>query len=78
MPMKKPMEKLSVVLFVVALVGCTNKELYQSGQTHQRNECLKNATTQAERDACYNQQNPSYEDYEKERQKVIKGKDGGN
>lgn len=69
------MKKTTLLFMAVALVGCTNKDLYNTGQTHQRNQCIKNATNEAERDACYSQQNPSFEDYEKERKKVIDGKD---
>lgn len=63
------------LLFALALTGCSNKALYNTGQNHQRTECLKNATTANERDACYNQQNPSFEEYEKQRKEVITDSD---
>ncbi|WP_440877332.1 hypothetical protein [Thalassotalea sp. PLHSN55] len=63
------MKKLSCsVLILLALSACTSKQLYQAGQGQQRSQCINDAATADEHRACLNQEQKSFEEYERERQ----------
>lgn len=62
---------LNIILLCLLTVGCTSKQLYQARQNHQKNECMKNATSGSEHDECVKSQRKSYEEYEKERKDII-------
>jgi hypothetical protein len=61
---------LSILALVVSLCACTNEQVYDSVQASQRNECDKLQTVQ--REECLKRLAPSYDKYEKERQKLLK------
>lgn len=66
------MNKFIVFLFIsILLTACSNKELYQAGQDHQKSKCINEAQTAEQHNDCLNQKRESYEEYEKERQAVL-------
>ena len=58
------------VLILLTLAGCTSKDLYQYGQNHQKQECLKHAESESQLAECHTQEKKSFEDYSKERKKL--------
>ncbi len=60
-----------LAIFSLTLTACTSKQLYQAGQGHERGECINNATSGAEIERCQNAEKKSFEEYEKEREKII-------
>ena len=60
-----------LILSILVLTGCTSKQLYNSTQPkYTEAECRKLPETQYKE--CINKKSMSYEQYEKERQEVIK------
>lgn len=60
-----------IILFlIVALQACSNRSVYENIQVHQRSECQKHAT-QSEYKACMEKVNPSFDDYERERSRLL-------
>jgi hypothetical protein len=60
-----------LILSTLVLTGCTSKQLYNSIQPkYTEAECRELPETQYEE--CLKKKSMSYEEYEKERQKVIK------
>lgn len=60
------------IIISLLLLGCTNKELYQVTQDQARINC--NNKVGVEREDCLKALNEkSYDDYEQERQAIIKG-----
>lgn len=49
-----------LLLFIVA--GCTSKELYQTGQEYQREQCMQKESA-SNYDQCMEQLGGNYEDY---------------
>ena len=66
--------RLASVLMVILLAACSSKEVYQFGQNYQKNDCINKAATEADHRACEALDPQSYEEYEKERKKLKKGK----
>ncbi|MGV2871064.1 hypothetical protein [Colwellia sp. E150_009] len=67
------MNKFISLLFLgILLAGCSNKDLYQAGQGYQKSKCINQAQTAEQHNECLNEKRESYEDYEKERQAVVK------
>jgi hypothetical protein len=61
------------ILFMVGLSACTSKELYNHTKAQVKAHC--NLKVGVEKEQCLEQINTkSYEEYEAERQEVIKGK----
>lgn len=60
---------LSIALFVLS--ACSSKSLYETGQNYQKNECMKNAATAEQHQACLNEKRQSYRDYQREREEII-------
>lgn len=63
-----------IVLWVALtnLAACSSKDLYQIGQEQQKSQCLENAQTPEAYHECLTVNRQSYEEYEKERQTVLK------
>ena len=62
---------LLTICFLTALSGCTNKELYDSTQPKNNEaECRKLHPSEYEK--CISLGSKSYEEYEKERQEIMK------
>ena len=62
------------MLTIAVLAACTNKQVYETIQSHERLECQK-IVRQTEYQECMRQINQSYEDYEREREAVLKGEE---
>ncbi|WP_460531308.1 hypothetical protein [Chitinimonas naiadis] len=56
---------LLVGVLILAISGCSSKQLYLSGQNWQQEECNKQPDMQA-RQRCLARANTSYEDYRRE------------
>jgi hypothetical protein len=50
---------------LLALSGCSSQQLYNTGQSYQRNQCL-NMPDQAERDRCLGKTDTRYDDYRRD------------
>jgi len=64
---------MKVVLIISAIVlvaACSNKQVYTAIQQNQRFECTK--LPQGESERCLRQFDTSYEQYEKDRQDIVK------
>lgn len=59
------MKTLLAILFIVAVVGCSKKELYGNLQYSHASSCDRLKSTQY--DDCMSQYNDSYEDYTQKR-----------
>ena len=59
-----------VVLLLVCLCSCTNKQVYNSVQNGNKFECETLQTVQ--KDECLKRIGPSYEQYEEERKRLLK------
>ena len=64
---------ITVVFVLVVAIGCSNRELYELGQGYQRSECINNAQSGDEYQACQQAGKP-YKDYKNEREAVIESK----
>ena len=69
-------QKLLFIFTTLLLLGaCSNKELYNATQIQSKHDC--NREVGVERDKCLQQLNKkSYEEYERERQEIIKPSSG--
>jgi hypothetical protein len=63
---------LFFVVLAVSLCSCTSKEVYNSVQANQRNECDKLQPVQ--RQECLTRFELDYEKYEQERKKLLEKK----
>jgi PBP1b-binding outer membrane lipoprotein LpoB len=63
----KPSVFLMIALF---LMGCSNKQIYTAVQENRRVECSKLPQVQFEK--CMSEYDTPYEEYQRERQAVIK------
>lgn len=61
-----------LVLLSITFTGCTSKDLYQVGQDYKKSECIKNAGSGSQHNDCLSSEKKSYEQYEKEREQVMK------
>jgi hypothetical protein len=52
-------------VFLGLCSGCTSQQLYATGQSYQRNQCL-HVPDQGEREKCLSNTNMTYEDYKRE------------
>lgn len=60
-----------LMLFLLIVAGaCSNRQIYDSLQIRQKNECLN--LPPAESDECLGRVGKSYDQYEKERQELLK------
>lgn len=63
------MSHLRVVLVLFAVVGCSNKAIYEKLRLDERNKCAKEqSSTYFE---CLERTNTSYEEYERERKESV-------
>lgn len=60
---------LLIATSLTALIGCSNKSIYEAVQTGNIHECQFGQESQRER--CLERVSESYEDYEKSRQEVL-------
>lgn len=63
------MYKMFIPMFVLLLVGCSNKAVYDSIQYNNRNECNKVPPSQY--DECIERASKPYEEYKREREEAI-------
>jgi len=64
---------LVVVLSGLITSGCTNKQIYESTQPkYTEVECMTNNLPETKYEECIQQESTSYEQYEKERQEILK------
>ncbi len=69
------MNQLVFGLLVLAIISaCTNKQVYETIQTHKRLECQKLVRT-AEYEKCMQEVSASYEEYTRNRDEVLKDGD---
>jgi hypothetical protein len=61
---------LAIVLLGTQLVACTNRQIYESVNTSQKNEC--DLLQGVQREECLKHLPPTYTEYERERQKLKK------
>jgi len=62
-----------VVLIGLITSGCTNRQIYESIQPkYTEVECMANNLPKTKHEECIQQESTSYEQYEKERQKILK------
>ncbi|MEE4245287.1 MAG: hypothetical protein V2I33_07735 [Kangiellaceae bacterium] len=64
------MRQLLLIIFVILTSSCSNRAVYDNIQLNNRNECAK--LPPAQYDSCMKGVNKSFEDYQKERDEVIK------
>lgn len=58
--------RVGFLLLIIGLCsGCTSQQLYATGQSYQRNQCLYRPD-QGDREKCLSNANSSYEDYKRE------------
>jgi len=57
-----------MVLVILSVVGCSNKELYNKLRLDQRNKCVEES--QRTLSECIEHTNKSYEEYEHERKEI--------
>jgi hypothetical protein len=64
------MIKIAGLIVLCALSACSQREVYNSIQTNQRNEC--ELLSGVQRQECLARLSPDYQTYERERQKLLK------
>jgi len=60
---------LMLMLMLMLIVGCSNRQIYDSIQANQKNECLKQSMLEYE--GCMERINKPYDKYEGERQEML-------
>jgi len=60
----------SILVMLMTLNACTNKQLYQAVQSNQKIQCNQ-PLNDDERSECLGGLNPNYEDYKRERDKLL-------
>lgn len=66
--------KYFLITLVIVLTGCSSKELYEASKINREANC--NKYVGQEREQCLREINrKSYEEYERERQEVLSGKE---
>ncbi|WP_090630409.1 hypothetical protein [Nitrosomonas marina] len=60
---------LLIVLTVLAITGCSSRQIYNSVQYNQRNDCMKLPGSQY--DECMDRVNKPFDRYEKERNEAL-------
>lgn len=68
--MKK--NSISVFVFTIFMGACSTKSLYNSIQNDEKRKCQK--LPSSEQGACLNAQSQSFEDYHRERQKLLENR----
>ena len=63
------MKWMPIYLAIFILASCTNRDVYDSLQANNRNECMK--LPQSQYDDCMADANKSYAEYEQERKEAI-------
>ena len=69
--MKKLLVSASLFALLLAITGCSNKELYQFGQQQQESECIEEAVSESQINDCKLENRPSYEEYKKQREEIV-------
>ncbi|MBL4827737.1 MAG: hypothetical protein JKY66_08515 [Spongiibacteraceae bacterium] len=60
---------LVIVVFLLSVYGCTNKQAYYHAQSSQRLQCQK--LPPQEYEMCLSQTQETYEEYERKRQELL-------
>lgn len=63
---------IALGIALIVLSACSNKSLYEVGQDYRKSECINNAETAEQHQACLDEKSQTYEEYEKTRQTLIK------
>jgi hypothetical protein len=67
------MKNIIFFIFVtLILTACSNKQLYQAGQGHQKNKCIKESGSKPQYNDCLNADRKSFEEYEEDRKALEK------
>ncbi|MDO6428574.1 hypothetical protein Q4489_16295 [Thalassotalea sp. 1_MG-2023] len=66
--------KLIWIFILICSAGCSQKQLYQVGQEHQKNDCIKRAMTESEYRECLRAEQLSHKEYKQIRKQVIEDK----
>ena len=69
--MKSLLVSASLFVLLLAIVGCSNKELYQFGKQQQESECIEEAISESQINDCKSENRPTYKEYKKEREEII-------
>jgi hypothetical protein len=70
------MNKLMILMVLLAVTGCSNRAVYENIRIHQRNECLKELPSRYEE--CIEPPNKSFEEYQRERKEVLEQDSNGS
>jgi len=62
--------KITVIVFLCLLSACSQREVYDSIQTNQRNEC--ELLSGVQRQECLSRLSPDYQTYERQRKDLLK------
>ncbi len=63
---------LALAISIIFFSGCSSKQMYQFGQDVQRSDCARNVISLEQYDHCMQSNQVPFEDYQKEREAVIK------
>jgi hypothetical protein len=65
----KELKMVRTLLLVIFILGCSNKQMYESIQENQRLDCYK--LPQPQYETCMEELGESYEDYQRAREEAI-------
>jgi hypothetical protein len=63
--------KLAALVLLIAVSGCSSKQLYEQGQNHGRNRCQQEPNHDAKQE-CLDALNPDYDYYKRQRDELLK------
>lgn len=69
---------LATCVILLLVSACSSKEMYRFGQDYQKSDCAQNVISLEQYDNCMKSNQLRYEDYEQEREAVIKSIDEEN
>jgi len=55
----------------ITIIGCSNKSLYQTGQSIQQSKCVAQAVTSEQHNKCLTDKPETFEEYQRKRESVI-------
>ena len=65
-------KRLLLSLTIIFLSACSNKDLYNYGQNHQKHDCINNAQSEKQLAECHANKGKSFKDYDKDRKELTK------
>jgi hypothetical protein len=63
--------KLAILVLLIAISGCSTKQLYEQAQSTAQNDC-KHEPNQDAKQECLDALNPDYRDYKRQRDELLK------